>query len=201
MHVCLRVYAPCVWVPVGSRRVHRSYSMLWAWTWLLGTELCWFGKAVSGFNHWVCSRAPKIIYFKKRPCDSYDSMNWNAHRMRNLHGIFIFTYFYSLILFYSPDFIPFPVCPLTAPHPIPSPVSKRVCCSPPPPSSTPHPTRPPQFLGPQVSQGLGVSSLTEARPGNPLLYMCQGLHMRCISPGWWFRDSRSTGQLRLLVFP
>ena len=32
-------------------------------------------------------------------------------------------------------------------------------------------------LGPQVSPGLGASSLTEARPGSPLLYMCQGPHI------------------------
>jgi hypothetical protein len=44
---------------------------------------------------------------------------------------------------------------------------------------TPHPppylARPPHSLGPQVSQGLGVSSLIEARPGSPLLCLCQGL--------------------------
>ena len=33
--------------------------------------------------------------------------------------------------------------------------------------------RPPHSLGPQVSQGLGTSSATEARLGNSLLYMCQ----------------------------
>jgi hypothetical protein len=42
-----------------------------------------------------------------------------------------------------------------------SPVSKRM--SPPPLPTAPHPTRPPHSVGPQVSQGLGASSLTEAR--------------------------------------
>ena len=37
-----------------------------------------------------------------------------------------------------------------------------------------HPARPLHSLGPQVSQGLGDSLLTEARPGSPLLYMCVG---------------------------
>jgi hypothetical protein len=38
-------------------------------------------------------------------------------------------------------------------------------------------TRPPHSLGPQVSQELGSSSLIEARPDNPLLYMFQGPHI------------------------
>jgi hypothetical protein len=37
-----------------------------------------------------------------------------------------------------------------------------------------HPARPPHSLGPQVSQGLGESSPTEARPNSPLLNMCHG---------------------------
>ena len=46
-------------------------------------------------------------------------------------------------------------------------------------------TRPLYCLGPQVSQGLGASSLTEARPGSPLLYMCWGLHIRWgMLPSW-----------------
>jgi hypothetical protein len=46
-----------------------------------------------------------------------------------------------------------------------------------PPSPTffpPHLTRLPCSLWSQVSQGLGASSLTEARPGSPLLYTCWG---------------------------
>ena len=35
-----------------------------------------------------------------------------------------------------------------------------------------HPARPPQSLGLQVSQGLGVSSLPESGPGSPPLYIC-----------------------------
>jgi hypothetical protein len=49
------------------------------------------------------------------------------------------------------------------------------------------PTRHLSSLGPQVSQGLGASSPTEARPDSPLLYMCQGPWLSpCILPGWWF---------------
>lgn len=42
----------------------------------------------------------------------------------------------------------------------------------------PHPTRPLHYLGHPVSWGLGPSSLTEARPGSPLLY----IHVRGLSP-------------------
>jgi hypothetical protein len=39
-----------------------------------------------------------------------------------------------------------------------------------------------------ISPGLGASSLTETRPGSPLLYMCQGPWTReCMMPGWWLR--------------
>ena len=47
-------------------------------------------------------------------------------------------------------------------------------------------TRPPHSQEPQVSGELGASSLTEARPGSPLLYMCQGPHISsCMLSGWW----------------
>ena len=46
-------------------------------------------------------------------------------------------------------------------------ISKRMY-----PPHTPHPTSPPHTLGHPVSWGLFASSLTESRPGNPLLYMC-----------------------------
>jgi hypothetical protein len=42
----------------------------------------------------------------------------------------------------------------------------------PTPSPPPHPNQSPHSLGPQVSQGLGASSLIEARPASPLLCMC-----------------------------
>ena len=35
-------------------------------------------------------------------------------------------------------------------------------------------------MGPQVSRGLGESSLIEIRPGSPLLYMCQGIGTACV---------------------
>ena len=46
----------------------------------------------------------------------------------------------------------------------PSPLSPRGC-------PLTH-ARPQHSLGPQVSQGLGTTSPTQARPGTPLLYMC-----------------------------
>ena len=77
-----------------------------------------------------------------------------------------------LTYFYNPVIIPLLVCPPTVPHPIPPPPSPRGCTR----TLTPyhHPARPLHSLGPQVSQGLGDSLLTEARPGSPLLYMCVG---------------------------
>ena len=51
-----------------------------------------------------------------------------------------------------------------------------------------HPARPPQSLGLQVSQGLGVSSLPESGPGSPPLYICWGLWTnKCMLPGCWLR--------------
>lgn len=37
-----------------------------------------------------------------------------------------------------------------------------------------HPARPPYSLRSQDSRSLGASTLTEAKPGSPLLYKCQG---------------------------
>jgi hypothetical protein len=50
----------------------------------------------------------------------------------------------------------------------------------------PHPTRPQNSLGPPVSWELGASSLTQPRPGSPLLYMYWGPHISWyMLPGWW----------------
>jgi len=47
----------------------------------------------------------------------------------------------------------------------------------------PYPTRLPHFLGPW---GLCAFSLTDSRPGSPLLYMCWEPHIRWyMLPGWW----------------
>ena len=88
-------------------------------------------------------------------------------------------FFNSLIFFYIPVFIHLLVHPLTTPHPIPPlPISKRMS---PLPS---HLTRPPHYL--QFFRGLGASSLSEARSGSPLLYMCWRPHISCcMLPGWW----------------
>jgi hypothetical protein len=51
---------------------------------------------------------------------------------------------------------------------------------------TSNPTWPLNSLVPPVPSGLGASSLNEHRPGNPLLYVCWGLHISwCMLPGWW----------------
>jgi hypothetical protein len=98
-------------------------------------------------------------------------------------SFFLFNLF--LIFFYSPDLTPLLVNPLTVhiPYslPPPTPISTRISSPP-----NPHTTRPPHSLGPPVSWGLGTSSLTKSRTGNPLLYMCWGLHINwCMLPGWW----------------
>jgi hypothetical protein len=69
---------------------------------------------------------------------------------------------------------------------------------------SPHPARPPHSLGPQASQGLGASCLTEARPSNLLWYMCQGPSEQLVYAAWLvaqcLRDLGGPGWLRLLVF-
>ena len=83
--------------------------------------------------------------------------------------------------FYSPMFSPLPI-PFVLPIP---PLSPRGC-----PHPHPHPrhTKPPHSLEPQVSGGLVVSSLIEARPGSLLWYMFWGPHISwCMLPGWWSR--------------
>jgi len=56
------------------------------------------------------------------------------------------------------------------------------------------PSRPPYSLGPQVFPVLGVSSLTEARQGSSLLYMCPGpWTSSCMLPGWWLSIWESAG--------
>jgi hypothetical protein len=90
--------------------------------------------------------------------------------------VFVFVFFvlfcfsnFIYLFFYIPDFIPLPVHLPTFPHPRPPPCpqSPRGC-------PTPHYplTGPLNSLGPSVSRGLGASSLTEPRTGNPLPYMC-----------------------------
>ena len=56
---------------------------------------------------------------------------------------------------------------------------------------------PPDLPTPQglKTLGLGTSSLSEARPDSPLLYLCQGPHISwCLLPGWWLsvRDHRGS---------
>ena len=86
----------------------------------------------------------------------------------------LFNLLFIYSFFYTPDFIPLPVHPLTVPHPIPRPHTPLSTWMSPPP--TPYPTRPLNSLGPPVSWGLGTSSLTEPRPSSPLLYVCWGPH-------------------------
>jgi hypothetical protein len=86
-------------------------------------------------------------------------------------------------LFLQFSHYPPPVLPSnsSSSHSSPQPISKM---SPQPHTSHTLPGLP--IPRPQVSQELGVSSLIEARPGSPLLYMCWGPHISwCMLPGWW----------------
>ena len=70
---------------------------------------------------------------------------------------------------------------LTVLHPIAPPqqylISKRM-------SPPPYATR--SYVGLQVSQRLAASSVTEAKPSSPPLYVCQETHISyCILPHWW----------------
>lgn len=113
----------------------------------------------------------------------------------------LFKLFWFLLFIY---FLPSSCCP---PPSSPSHSSSFHSSSPSPPVTkrmSPHPTRPLYSLGPQVSQGLGASSPTEARQ-TVLCYICsQGpqTSSSCMLPGWWLclRALKGLGQLRLLVF-
>jgi hypothetical protein len=99
-----------------------------------------------------------------------------------LHFLFICTLFY--IFFYSPDFIPLLTHPLTLSYSIPPTCPCLQEDAPTLPHL--HSSIPLHCLGPQVSLGLGASSLTESRPGSLLLYMCWGPHIsRWMLLGWW----------------
>jgi hypothetical protein len=88
----------------------------------------------------------------------------------------IFFYFFNITFFFTVQslphsqsafqqfFIPF----------LPPPVSKRM--SPFPPLTHPSPAagRPPHSLEPQFFLGLGISSFTDAKPGNPQLFIGGG---------------------------
>ena len=65
-------------------------------------------------------------------------------------------------------------------HLLPTPMSPHGC-------SHPNPTTwPLNSLGSPVSCGLGLSSLSEHRPGNPLLYECWGPHISWyVLSVWW----------------
>jgi hypothetical protein len=117
----------------------------------------------------------------------------------------------SFLFFYSPVVISLLVCPVTVPHHTPQPPPPprlqgdipsfhHTLPYPTPPHLTPpYPARPPHSLGHQVPWGLGTSSLTEARPGSPLVTMCQGPHISwCMLPGWWRRVSERSWGSRLV---
>jgi len=89
---------------------------------------------------------------------------------------------YSLIHFYSLDFIPLLVCP-----PNHSPFHTSALTTTPSPRGCSHHSRPPHSLGTQVFWRLGASPLTEASPGSPLLYMCWvGAHISWFMlSAWW----------------
>ena len=84
---------------------------------------------------------------------------------------------------YTADFNPVPVHPLTVPS-----LSPWGC---------PNPTRPRHSLGSPVPWGIGTSSLTEPRPGSPLLYICLGASYQLVFADWlvvqYLKDLSSTG--------
>jgi hypothetical protein len=85
---------------------------------------------------------------------------------------FSFIYLFIIYFFY-PDFVSFPVHPLTVPHPIP-PLSHPHLQGDAP---NPYPIRFSHSLGLQVFWGLVATSFIESRPCSPLLYMSWGPHI------------------------
>ena len=78
---------------------------------------------------------------------------------KNIENLSLFL-IYSLIFFYSLDFIPFWVHTLFyIPYLLPP--SPRGCSHP-----NPNPTIPPPTQGPQLSRGIGASKLTESTPSS-----------------------------------
>ena len=101
--------------------------------------------------------------------------NYIFNDVRTLFCFSLFSLFFNLF-FYSTVQTLLPSHNIRVPHPIPlSHQSPKGC----PQYSIPTPPDLP-FLEPQISQGLGASSLTEARSHSPLLYICWGLRI-----SWW----------------
>lgn len=101
---------------------------------------------------------------------------------------FLFLFIIFNYVFDSPVFISVVVPPLTVLHHIPPPPWTQEMISPLP-TSTPDPTRLPHSPGSQVSPGLGASSLTEARPGHPRLYMSALVSRGLYTPSFGFLHS------------
>lgn len=111
--------------------------------------------------------------------------DWNQKRTMKVtvvrsdtaRGFFIYYYFYFVLFIYIPAIVlPFLAPPPTVLHPIPPSHCLQEYVSLPTLPSLPYPPpRPSHSLGTQVSEGLGVASLTQVRPGSPLLWMCWGL--------------------------
>ena len=112
-----------------------------------------------------------ILYLLWDLKHGFDKYWWNfKYWTRYPHNNFFPFLKIIFIVLYCAFTVPLPFCSSAAPHPIPPHPSTREFLP------SPHPyTRPPQSLGPQVSQGLGESSLIGARSGRPLLCMCPGL--------------------------
>jgi len=93
--------------------------------------------------------------------------------------LFCFVLFYFVLFILHSRFYCILVHPPTVPHTIPPSHTSHSAPHPHPlhQDVPTHPTRSLNFLGPPVSWGLGASSLTEPRPGSPLLYMCWRPHL------------------------
>jgi hypothetical protein len=105
----------------------------------------------------------------------------------------VFLNFY-LIIFYSPDFIPLWLHPLTVPHHItPPPQLSPWGC---PNAHSPHSTRSPHSLGPPVSWGLGIYHLWMNTDPDVLCCICFGglisAVVCCLFGGPVFERSRGT---------
>ena len=113
-----------------------------------------FAHAKQGLYHWVIPLVPFQDFLEIVFCSF--SHIWTTFYLSSL-------FLPLLFLFYTPVW-----SLLIHPPTVPSPTPPLPCLQE---DVLPTPSRTAPSLGLQVSRGLGASSLTEAWPGSPLLYM------------------------------